>query len=358
MYSKNHVRYEHQALRAFAQTLFNSIGMEESKSPIIADVLVEADLLGHDTHGLNLLAPYLTDIDAGVMAVEGEPTVISDLPAAIAWDGKRLSGVWLTATALDLAINRAKTFGTCAVTIARGHHIACLAAYLLKATEQGMLAIITSSAPEISSVAPHGGKCGVLTPNPIAAGWPTRGLPVLLDVSTSITTNGMVTRKTNESERLPGCWLIDKSGKPTDDPRVVTTNLSDSRGALLPIGGLEYGHKGFSLGLMVEALTQGLSGHGRADSVQDWTGEVFLQVLNPKLFGGQDRFLRQTTWLSEACQKSEPLDPQRPVRMPGERGLEKRTKQLRDGIELHPSIIPSVTSWAQKLKVKLPQPLT
>ncbi|MBE0595286.1 MAG: Ldh family oxidoreductase, partial [Gemmatimonadales bacterium] len=92
--------------------------------------------------------------------------------------------------------------------------------------------------------------------------------------------------------------LIDADGNPTDDPSVVT---QEPPGALLPIGGIEYGHKGYALGLLVETLTMGLAGHGRADPIEGWTGEVFVQVLNPALFGGADQFLRQTTWVADAC---------------------------------------------------------
>ncbi len=347
-------RYDHSILKEFASSLLTASGMEPSKSAVIADVLVEGDLLGHDTHGLQLLAPYLSDIKSGAMATHGEPRVISDLPAAIAWDGKRLPGTWLTSKALDLAINRAETYGTCTVTIAGGHHIACLAAYLLKATEKNMVAIIMSSAPENKSVAPHGGKTGTLTPNPIAAGWPTNDLPVLIDVSTSITTNGMVGRTAKSKEKLTGPWLIDQKGQSTNDPSVMT---SEPSGALLPIGGLEYGHKGFALGLLVEALTQGLSGHGRADLVEAWTGEVFLQVLNPVLFGGISHFMRQTSWVTEACLNSTPIDPESPVRMPGQKGIKKRQYQMSHGVTLHSSIMPALITWSHEKGVDIPSPI-
>lgn len=343
--------YTHKALKTFATSLLNCSGMDAAKSIVIADVLLEGDLLGHDTHGLQLLAPYLSDIKSGAMVAKGEPDVIRDLPAAVAWDGKRLPGTWLTSKAMDLAVTRAETYGTCTVTIAGGHHIACLAAYLLKATDKNMVAIIMSSAPENKSVAPFGGITGALTPNPIAVGWPTDDEPVLIDVSTSITTNGMVGRTAQNQEKLKGPWLIDHKGTPTNDPCVIT---SDRKGALLPMGGLEYGHKGFALGLMVEALTQGLSGHGRADTVSEWTGEVFLQVLNPALFGGIVQFTRQSSWIKEACLNSKPIDPKNPVRMPGQDGIKKRQHQLKHGITLHPSIMPALSQWASNLGVALP----
>ncbi len=350
----NSPRYGADALTSFATTLLDKAGMENEKSKVVAEILVEGDLLGHNTHGLQLLGPYLEDINKGELATSGQPRVIADLPAAVAWDGMRLPGTWLTARAVDLACDRAQTHGTCTVTIVRGHHIACLAAYLKRATDQGLVVLVISSAPENHSVAPHGGRAGVITPNPIAAGWPTKGDPVMIDVSMSITTNGMVARMSKEGGRLPGKWLIDAHGNPTDDPSVVTR---DPPGALLPIGGIDYGHKGYALGLLVETLTQGLGGHGRADPIEGWTGETFVQVLNPALFGGRESFLRQTTWLADACKAIPPRPGVERVRLPGESGLQRRETQLRDGVELHPSIMPVLKQWAEKLGAALPQPI-
>ncbi|UCH48902.1 MAG: Ldh family oxidoreductase, partial [Betaproteobacteria bacterium] len=317
-------RYSAPALIDFATALLNTAGMEHDKAATVAEILVEGDLLGHDTHGLQLLASYLDDIEKGELALSGQPRVIADLPAAVVWDGNRLPGTWLTAKAVDLACDRAQSHGTCTIVISRGHHLACLQAYLKRATDKGMMLIIVASAQELQTVAPHGGRSAVLTPNPIAAGWPTNGDPVLLDVSMSITTNGMVARLNAEGGRLPGKWLVDANGNATDDPSVMT---QQPPGALLPIGGIEYGHKGYAMALLVEALTMGLSGHGRAEPIEGWTNEAFVQVLNPELFGGRNEFLRQMTWLADACRDARPRPGVKRVRLPGESALRRRGKQ-------------------------------
>ncbi|MEO8040038.1 MAG: Ldh family oxidoreductase [Betaproteobacteria bacterium] len=343
--------YDASRLTAFATRLLDAAGMDPAKSPIIADVLVEADLMGHDTHGLGLLGPYLADIGKGELRTDGDPGVIADFPAALTWDGRRLPGTWLTVKAIDLACERARTQGTCTVSIRRSHHIACLAAYLTRATDRGFVIQIMTSAPENQSVAPFGGRDGALTPNPIAAGWPTDSEPVLIDVSMSITTNGMVSRLSRQGARLAGKWLADSEGNPTDDPAVMSRV---PKGALLPIGGTEYGHKGYALGLLVEAMTQGLSGHGRADPIEGWTGEVFVQVLDPRLFAGLDAFTRQTQWIADFCRKVRPMQGVERVRLPGENGLARRRRQLAEGITLHPGIMPMLEPWATKLGVALP----
>ena len=132
-------RYTRQILIEFATDLLCRAGLEREKASVVADILVEGDLLGHTTHGLQLLAPYLNDLESGGMAKSGEPRILADFPAALSWDGMRLPGPWLTVQAISQAIARARRFGTATVVIRRSHHLACLAAYLERVTEQGMM---------------------------------------------------------------------------------------------------------------------------------------------------------------------------------------------------------------------------
>ena len=346
-------RYSHETLLRFARDLLVKAGMDAEKADAMADVLVEADLLGHDTHGLALLAPYLADLESGGMAKSGEPKILSDRPAAMAWDGMRLPGPWLVLQAIDTAVPRARQFGTCSVAIRRSHHIACLAAYLKRVTDQGLMMLLFSSGPDTAGVAPHGGRGSVYTPNPIAAGWPTQGEPVLMDISASITTHSMTARLHREGKKLPGTWLIDADGNPTDDPSVM---FAERKGAMLPLGGIEVGHKGYALGLLGEALTGGLAGHGRADPVEGWAANVLVQILDPACFGGEEDFRRQMQRLAEACRSTPPRAGFDRVRLPGEGALARRAVQLERGIGLHPSAVASLRPWSEKLAVALPQP--
>ena len=98
----------------------------------------------------------------------------------------------------------------------------------------------------------------------------------------------------------------------------------------------------------------GLAGHGRADPIEGWTCEVFIQVLNPALFGGADNFLRQTTWLADACRATPPRPGVERVRLPGEAGLRRRENQLMHGVELYPSVMPALAKWGTRLGVNAP----
>ncbi|HZQ62835.1 MAG TPA: Ldh family oxidoreductase [Casimicrobiaceae bacterium] len=347
-------RYAETALVHFARELLLAAGVEASKAADVASVLVTGDLLGHTTHGLALLGPYLSEIEKGEMAKSGSPAVLQERAAAQLWDGKRLPGPWLTLRALDVAAEMAKRCGTGTVVIRRSHHIACLAAYLLRATERGLVAIIESSDPLLAAVVPHGGLTPVMTPNPIAAGLPTSSDPILIDVSTSITSMGFAMQTRERGQKLPGAWLIDAQGNPTDDPNAA---LGEPKGALLPLGGLDAGYKGYALGLLVEALTAGLAGFGRADPKEGWGGTVFVQVVDPDAFGGVAAFKRQMDHMVETSHASTPRAGVDRVRLPGERGMKLLREQRASGVQLRESIMPSLAKWASKLGVDIIQPL-
>lgn len=343
-------RYRADALREFASALLTKSGLAADRAATVAEILVEADLMGHTTHGLQLLAPYLQDLAAGKMTKDGEPEVVADHGAAITWDGKFLPGPWLVVRAIDLACERVARHKVVTVVIRRSHHIACLAAYLKRATDRGLMIVLTCSDPTVATVTPYGAIAGRYTPNPLAAGWPTDGDPVLLDISASTTTNGLTGRMYREGkgERLGGKWLVDNKGEASDDPAVL---FAEPPGAILPLGGMDLGHKGFALGLLVEALTGALGGYGRSGAEKRWTGCVFLQVIDPDGFGGRDAFIRETGWMAQAC-RTAPVKPGAPpVRLPGQRGLALRARQLAEGVTLHPGIMDSLRPWAEKLGV-------
>jgi LDH2 family malate/lactate/ureidoglycolate dehydrogenase len=342
------MRYSARNLVSFASNLLAGAGLDAEKAHTVADILVEGDLLGHTTHGLQLLAPYLNELESGGMTRTGQPVVVADFPSAVTWDGCRLPGPWLVVRALELAATRTRSQGTCSVVIRRCHHTACLAAYLRPIAEQGLMAILTCSDPTCGGVAPHGGRRSLYTPNPLAAAWPTNGDPVILDISMSIATNGLTKRLHAEGGRFSGLWAVDGDGNPTNDPAAL---FGDNPGALLPMGGLDHGHKGYAMALLVEALTSGLAGRGRADPAEGWTANVYVQVIDPALYGSRDDFIRQTSWLADACRET----PTRPgferVRLPGEAGLRRRAEQLERGIDLYPGILATLAPWAKKFGV-------
>ena len=346
-------RYPVESLIRLASELFVAAGMDQDKAQSIAQVLVTGDMVGQRTHGMALCAAYIEQIDKGLMSIHGEPEVVRDSGSVLVWDGNYLPGPWLVSRALDLASERVAEHGVVTCVIRRSHHIACLAALIRQATDRGLVAILASSDPSSGFIAPFGGKEPLLTPNPIAVGYPG-AQPVWIDVSTSITTVGMARQKAAADTPFEHPWLMDGNGVPTNDPHVLDVGAS---GTLLPVGGREYGHKGFGLSLMVEMLTHGLAGFGRPDSEKRWGANVFLQVLDPAAFAGKESFLRLMDDLTDRCHANAPIDPKTPVRMPGEMGQQRIKAAEKSGIDLSPAVLAALTACAQRFGVTLPAPV-
>lgn len=345
-------KYSAASLQRFGQLLLTASGLAEDRARDVAEVLLEADLLGHTTHGFALLPAYLKELKDGMMEKAGEPEVVADHGSALTWDGRYLPGPWLVRRAIATARERLTQHPVVTIAIRRSHHIACLQAYLKPVTDTGLFMLLTCSDPASRTVAPHGGTAPRYSPNPIAVGIATQSDPILIDISTSSTSNALCNRLAALGEPLPGKWLIDRNGNPTDDPRVLA---GDQAGAILPLGGLDLGYKGFALGLFVEALTNALTGHGRADQEPRWGASVFLQIIDPERFGGRATFLRETGYFAKFCRETPVSSGKPPVRLPGQAALARRKEQLVNGVALHPTIMPTLIPWAKTAGLLPPQ---
>ena len=347
-------RYSYDSLVTFAAGLCRALGLSEGRANTHAKVLLEADLMGHTTHGLAMLGGSLGGLESGALTTEGEPEVLSDTGSVLLWDANLLPGTWLVTEAIEQGMARLDRHPVMTICIKRSGNICCLAAYLRNATENGYLVMIMNSDPAMRTVAPFGGIEAQFTPNPMAFGFPTDNDPILIDISTSTTANGWVRRFHAEEKNLPGEWLLDSEGNPTARPGALFT---DPPGTVLPLGGTDVGYKGFGLALMVEAMTAALTGFGRADAPSGQGGPVFIQLIDPAGFGGREAFERETGWLANACRSAKVRPGDAAVRLPGERALKLRATQLESGVELYPSIMPGLTAWAEKLGVEIPAAL-
>ena len=340
------------ALTDFATSLLLAAGMDDDKARTVARLLVLTDMMGRRTHGLAMVPLYVADIRKGNMKVTGEPEVAKDTGATLVWDGRYLPGIWLVNRAIDTAIARCAEHGVVTVGIRRSHHIGCLAALAKQAADRGFVAIIANSDPANKRVAPYGGTEALFTPDPYAIGYPGADHPVLVDTCASITTTSMTRQKFAAGELFEHPWLLDADGNPTRDPAVLENR--EPRGSLQLIGGLEYGHKGFGMALMIEALSQGLSGHGRKDAPRQWGGNTFLQVLDPGFFAGREAFAEQMNFVSDRCRENRPIRPDRPVRMPGDAAAKGIAAALKDGIGYEPAAWTAIERCARELGVAAP----
>lgn len=336
-----------EAWERYATGLFTAAGLEADKAASTARLLVLTDMMGRRTHGLAQCAAYLDELSSGGMTKTGSWEVVRDTGSTLLWDGRYLPGLWLVDEAIGIALERAKEHGVVTVAMAHGHHIGCLAALVKRAADAGCFCLLASSGPQTQFVAPHGGKRGLFSPNPFAVGYPAGAAPVLFDACASLTTVSMTREKVAAGEQFEHPWLLDPEGRPTRDPSVM--ERSENRGSLLLLGGEEAGHKGFGLALMIEALTQGLSGFGRREAPTRWGSNVFLQVIDPDAFAGRDAFVAQTAFFADECRANPPIDPSRPVRLPGDSADRAIRRSREAGVALPARTVAAMAEWQRRL---------
>ena len=254
-------RYRHQDLIESTATLFHAAGLADPIARTVAEILVEAELLGYDTHGLQFIPAYIKNIENGLTETRGEPKIVKDGGNTLLMDARRLPGQWATVRALETAFARLPQHGSATAVLRRSGNISCLATYAKRIADRGVLAIVASSSPRGAVVAPPGGKEGKVSTNPLAIGIPTKRHPILIDTSTASVSNRRIERTHRAGGRLADAFLVDANGSASDDPEAF---YGDPKGAIMPLGGVALGHKGFAFSLMIEALTTSLAGVGRA----------------------------------------------------------------------------------------------
>lgn len=342
--------FDAERLRRHVRTVFEAAGTDPDVSAAVARVLVEGDLLGYHTHGVLLARQYLSDLRTGqaVGRAVPVPSLTGGAPVGSV-DCGHAFGAHLVEQALAATEAAARQSGIGALALARSHHIGCLAAYLSTMEHQDLITVIMSSNPARASVLPHGGLDAVMTPNPVAVRIPTGSRPVILDISTSSVTNGAVTRAESFGERLPFPALLDAEGQLTDDPTGV---LAAGRGGILPLGGLDLGYKGFGLGLVVEALTSGLSGAGRRQRPEGLGASVFVLSLSAEGFAGAGALTEETQFLAQVCQASTPRRPGTSVRLPGSEALRRKEERTAGGIPLPDDALAALAAAAESAGVR------
>lgn len=335
-----------QQLQDFIEQLFLDVEVCPEVASVVSRVLVEGDLLGHHTHGVKLAQGYLKDLRNGHAKGHVDSLrIIKQSPVATLYDADYLLGPYCVEQALNFTAQAAHTFGIGVATIRRSHHIACLAAYLQRYTDQGLIPLVLTSDPAVASVAPHGGLDPVYTPNPIGIGIPTSDKPILIDVSMSTITNGLVNKVHQAGGQLEYPALIGQDGQPT---RETAPFFGPSPAAIMPLGSLEFGHKGFALGTLVEALTAGLGGFGRKDEVKQWGAAVTVLSFDPAFFGGVDELKAEMDHFVDACLSCRPRQPENPVRMPGHAGIARREKAFEQGLILPDDVLAALRVAARE----------
>ena len=274
-------RIEPELLRAFGTGVLTALGVPGDDAALVADSLVQADLWGHQSHGLLRLPWYAARLRSGAMRAVPDPAVLSDTGPLVLLDGRDGIGQVLTERARRLAVERARTHGVGVVGVRNSNHFGTAMWFTRRAARDGVVAVLTTNASP--AMAPWGGREKRVGTNPwsIAAPGPD-GTVLALDIANTAVARGKIHLAKNRGEAIPDTWALTADGAPTTDPEEGVL------GVLLPMAG----HKGYAIAFMMDVLSGALTGsavgtgvHGPYEpGARSGCGHLFL-ALDPDAFG-------------------------------------------------------------------------
>jgi L-2-hydroxycarboxylate dehydrogenase (NAD+) len=250
-----------EVIEKFMTSILLKAGIPSGDAKIVADVLLKADKLGFDSHGVNRLKPiYLDRIKEGILNPETRFEIVKEGPTTAVIDGHNGMGQVIAYKAMNLAIKKAKEFGMGMVTVRNSTHYGFAGYYPLLAVKENMIGITGTNARP--SVAPTFGVENMLGTNPLTFGIPSdEPFPFLLDCATSITQRGKVELYAREGKEMPKGWVIDENGESKTNSIEVLNDFLKGRAALTPLGGVgeeTAGYKGYGYATVVEILSAAL----------------------------------------------------------------------------------------------------
>ena len=315
-------------------------GSEPREARLVAENLVMANLLGHDSHGIGMIPRYVAALLEGGLTANQHPEVRLDTGALLSLDGGQGYGQVIGLEAMELAIDRAKRHGSCVMTLANSHHLGRIGHWAEMAVAQGLVSIHFANVISHARVAAYGGADARFGTNPMCVGIPLPGEPpFLLDMATSAVAQGKMRVAHNKGEKVAPGLLIDDGGNPTEDPRYAVV---PPLGAILPFGG----HKGYGVALACELLGGALSGggtwhYGESRKQRVLNGMLAIVIDPAKL--GAEAFAAESRQFLDWLRQSRVAPGFDRVRIAGEPERESRARREREGIPVDD------TTWAEIL---------
>lgn len=341
-------------LRNLVNDIFASTGIPSEDAQIVADHLVNSHLTGHDSHGTWFVPAYARAMKQGYVPWE-DRQVLRENPALTILDGRGGNGIVAVTKAVDMAVEKARTSTFGFVGLKSVSHIGRLGDYPPRIAEQGMLGLVWLNGGGLF-LAPYGSADRRLRPEPIAFAAPRRdGPPFMLDMTMTVVAGGKIEQKIIRGEPLPEGWVIDQQGNPvTDAPQYH----NDKSTGVLPLGGMQFGHKGHGLAMMVEMLVGPLTHAGCTKSDGTDTpmggGGVMVLAIDIEAFTELDTYTDEVEALAEWVCSARPLPGVERIYAPGEIEEETRAKRMATGIELPEKVWDSIAEVATEMGVEMP----
>ncbi len=348
------MKVHHAHLERLVNEIFVAAGCHPAEAGQIASHLVEANLAGHDSHGVIRVSAYIGWLQEGKVQPNRRMRIVHETGVLAVVDGEQGFGQAIGIEATDLGVKKALREGVSVVALRNCGHLGRIGAWPLQAAHQGIASVhfVSTSGGGIL-VAPFGGRNRRLSADPIAAGIARAdGPPIILDMSCCTIAEGKIKVALNKGSSVPEGCIIDAQGQPTQDPRVF---YADPPGSILSIAG----HKGYGLGVITELLAGALTGGGASNPAL--AGQVLNNMLSiylrPEAFGDDTAFKKEVERFVDWVKSAERIHPDQDILMPGEIEHRTRARRLRDGLEIDGATWDALAGTAHSLGLN-PQAVT
>lgn len=341
---------EAKQLTEIVTSIFQAASCTSAEARCVATHLVDANLTGHDSHGVIRVLTYVQWIEEGlVLPGQHLKTVLSNGPVIVA-DGQCGLGQTIGEEAVDLGVSRCREHGVAVVALRNAGHLGRIGDWPWRAAQENILSLhFVNTSGKGMLVAPFGGIDRRISANPIAAGVPIEGRPpMILDISACTIAEGKIRVAFNKGEKVPDGCIIDANGQPTNDPQVF---YADPPGAILPFGA----HKGYGLSMIVEILAGALTGGdctNPKNAAQLLNGMCSI-YLDPEAFGDAAGFQIEVQRFVDFVRSSRPNTPGGEIYLPGQVEEITKAKRLKDGIPVDQKTWDQLSETGNRLGVSV-----
>ena len=335
----HHVSYE--KLAAFCIKVFEGYGFSSDHSRKITDVLLDADLCGVESHGIQRLIRYHKEITEGMVKIDAVPEIVFETPLSAVIEGNDAMGQLLGVQAMELAVEKAARSGFGMVTVRNSNHYGVARYYARMAAEKEMIGMSMTNSE--ANMVPTFGRQAMIGTNPIAFAMPADPVDFVFDAATTVVPRGKLEVYVKRGNDLPLGWALDENGKDSDDAdRILQNIISKVGGGILPLGGsgdLTSGYKGYGLGILCEIATAILSGGTTSNYIYKTPGRSNIAqsfiALDYGMFGDKKSIETSLSKFLQELRDSPKADGCDRIYIHGEKSNESRINVMREGVSLN-----------------------
>lgn len=344
MAEATYIRFPYAQLQAWGEKVLSKTPMSQEEISTVVRVLLDTNLRGMDTHGINMLASY----SERYKAIEHKDiTIAEDKGAGCIIDGGNHTGQMTSMFALEKAMEKADKFGIGLALVKESCHNGAVGYYASLAAQKGYISLVSTTVMPL--LAPWGGLEPFVGNNPYAIGFPYKELPIVLDVANTVAARQKIFSYAREGWQLPDGWAMDKDGNPTNDPQEAINGL------LMPVGG----HKGAGLALMIDIVLGTLAGgaYSRGICANTVTGKPqhiahLFFAMNPDFYMSREALdANIDQYVKDFRNVRKKADVEK-LLLPGELEWIKTQDRLENGIPVSTAIIRELNAYADKIGVE------